>query len=184
MNRNIWLVVVSVATSIGLMGCNEIETKDGRIPEKYLSYAMPLEGSYYGQFNGNYGTLTLKIVDRAPVVTFAGVNGGTDILAGCRGVIGKMISAKVVEKNKNFHVKYVRFSIDTGVCMYEGNRLTLEFSKDTRSIEGSIVTQFGEPGTPDQEHCYPRPNGGEICHRVPGSTGTPDKYVTGTFRKQ
>ena len=120
----IWIVVLAAALS--LVGCKDVEIKDGKIPAKYLPMAKKLEGIYMGKFNGLPGQLKIEIQTDTPVLTFTAENGQTDLLHPCGAHVGLLERVSVGGKEANPRLDEAVFDLRVERCFVQGRELRVQ----------------------------------------------------------
>lgn len=148
------------------VGCKEISTSDGRIPQEYIEMAKPYMGNYVGQFEKVPTQLSLSM-DGTGYVQLS-VDG--DLLgAGCDSKIGSLKTVSVSGTKANPKVERVEFNFDSSKCPVLGKELVLEFSP--AGVNARILKNI------DFKHDTKYPTGdisNEIVHI----------HLTGEFQKQ
>ncbi len=166
--RSLVLVVASISLLAGLIGCQEIEVKDGRLPESYRETASQVMGNYLGRA-GEPGSLNLSLDGERVLVRYlvrdlvrhrnsqAEGSASDFIHPNCESAIGHLVRMKVVENTGNnrnssngihkgaYTLKWAEFAFEPNFCRpsVEGRRLLLEFSEkgaETR-IAASVLLE-------------------------------------------
>lgn len=172
---------VLIALSVFSLACERIPSTDGTVPAEYLEVARKYEGSYSGKFEGVKGTLTLKLEENRPVVSFVAVNGGSDILGGnCDATISEL-KAIIPEKNNNeVRVDEAEFAFSAGRCNVAGDILVMDFKHNGNTPNKVSLSMLAGYETYWRTVCYPDGHGRQHCHR---EHETVPVYYEGSFRK-
>lgn len=158
-----------------LAACENVEIKDGRIPEQYVHMVTPYQGVYQGRFEGKDGTLWFTLVEgnRAVLQFYEG-----DILnESCGSSIGNLTRA-TIDKNTLVSAK---FDFNPGSCAESilGRSLELSFSAKGSGTRLQVSLMKGYRS---ERRCHLEvlPGGGsrEVCNweQIP-------EYLEGNFYK-
>ncbi len=124
--------------------CEEVEFRDGRIPNEYVSVAKPLMGTYVGHIGSRDNQLTLKLESNLAMLSFKNRDGADIIGKNCGSQVGRLLRGKVDSDSK---VEYLIFSFKPGSCNIAAKEIRLDFENAYNKI---IVSLQGQ-GTLDQQ---------------------------------
>lgn len=92
--RRSWRCYSVLLLAFVLAGCQEeVKFEDGRIPEKYLPEVSRFLGNYRGEFDGQPGTLSIRLTGNYVDLAFRG-DWGYDILRGCEASVGRILAIR------------------------------------------------------------------------------------------
>jgi len=165
-------VLLSGLFVLSIFGCKNVDIENGMIPDEYLGEASKFVGSYDGNFKGQAGTITVALHGNHMALTFAGANGGNDLLPGCRSVIGDLTQITVSEKsNGNYELKRATFAFDPNLCseQVQGRHLYLDIKVKNEFVRLSAsvldYTQM-ERRCRYEPPSYPGGGGRRVCDWV------------------
>jgi hypothetical protein len=168
---------------LALSACNdsEVKTRDGAIPQAYMTQSAQLAGAYVGKFNGARGVLTVSFEGNKPTVDYDG-QAGTDLVGvPCESSIGALESIAILgRRNGKVNAVSATFAFDPNHCeAVAGRELNLKFymnADGTTTVKAAIAG----PDLDGSVDCTNgSPNAGFTCPggRVAG------QYYTGKFTK-
>lgn len=165
-----------------LAACERVATKDGTVPNEYMSVAKLYLGDYTGQLEGVNGTLTLSLEGNRPVLKFVGSNGNSDILGGnCDAIIGQLAAITPEKKNDQIRVDAAEFSFSGNKCPILGDAFFIDFKHLGNTPTQAQVNILLRYDTEWRTTCYPQPTGGSACRR---EAETFPVYIYGKFSRQ
>ena len=178
--RNITMLCIGALSAL-LVGCNDVDVVDGRIPAEYLEQSRVLVGTYAGQMEMRAVTLTLALDGDRMVMTSS-----PDFLGeGCQSAIGNLKKVKVDGNNNNYTVEGGSFAFDPNLCSMNVRGRQLDVRLRNRNGRIELTTSVLAETEWRQEcrmECRPMPGGGMDCQQrcdyVPYST-----YFDGRFVK-
>ncbi len=180
MNLKKIFAVAALALTTTLTAC-EVSIKDGKVPQKYIAAAQQYTGNYYGQFEGQTATLSLKMAaDGTAQLNILTAQGTKDFIKGCAPVIGALRYADADEDKQV--LKSAKFKLATN-CHLDGDFVELYFDS-TNQVQVEIVekTKMETVWGPDQ--CvYQGPYVGQICTPTTSTKIVPYAWLTGSFRR-
>src|SRR5262245_17869826 len=98
--RKITILCLSALTA-ALVGCNEVDIVDGRIPAEYLEQSRAVVGTYNGHMDGRRVALSVALEGDRMVMTAS-----PDMLGdNCQSQIGNLLKVRVDEDNGQYTVK-------------------------------------------------------------------------------
>ncbi|MGZ3742691.1 MAG: hypothetical protein ACXVB1_17565 [Pseudobdellovibrionaceae bacterium] len=154
---------------IGLIGCKEVVTQDGHVPEKYLPVAKQLAGKFYGNFDGKRAEMEIYFEGDRPLIRYSDARGNDPLDVSCNSEIGYLQSVTFCKKDGRYVLDKATFGFHPGNCrQVEGRNLFLDFSgKDrfTASIvdhkeytpwcySSGLYYPYGDPGCTPQEYLH------------------------------
>ncbi len=124
--------------------CEEVEFRDGRVPNEYISVARPLMGTYVGHIASRDNHLTLKLETNLAILTFKNKDGADLIGKNCGSQVGRLLRGKVDSDSK---VEYLIFSFNPGSCNIPAKEIRLDFE----NAYNKIIVSLQDHGTLDQQ---------------------------------
>lgn len=122
---------LAIAALLAVVGCKQIEFKDGEVPENYLAEAKKLEGTYSGSFSGDPYDLTVEFEGNKPRLSVIAKNEN-----GCRFDFGNILAADVSEGSDNtVTIKRVYFELNSESCFRAEGRV---FEIDISEKDGHV----------------------------------------------
>lgn len=175
------LAVFSLAA---VVGCNEIDVKDGKVPNEYLSVARQYTGVYRGKFEGRAGQIELRLEGNTAVLSYRDARGDDLLRPECGSRIGLLRTVSVSEHNGAYELKSAKFDFNPGDCWteLEGRDLHLYFSvkNGQRRVKLSMLKEITyeedcriESGDPRRGE-VPR----RVCRDIPVAA-----YLNGQFAR-
>ncbi|MGZ3798190.1 MAG: hypothetical protein ACXVB1_17590 [Pseudobdellovibrionaceae bacterium] len=162
---------VGLVFFFSLVGCKEVDIKDGHVPQEYLPQIKQLEGKYKGNFDGKASSMEISFEGDRPFLKYTDSQGHELLEQECHSKVNLLKMVILGEKNDVYVVDQASFEFDPGDCDLEGRTLELIFS-------GS--NQFTAKTQDYSEH---------RVHCTPGRRGTPcngeekPHYLTGKFSR-
>lgn len=130
---------------LSLVGCDDIETPNGKIPAQYISKAQKLVGAFQGQFKRKPTTVILSLEGHSPIVEIHN-NAANDLLgAPCQSQIGKLIKISLDENDVGSAV----FEFSGNKCFVQGETITLHFKDNSLTAIDLLDSYTWE------NNCYP-----------------------------
>lgn len=160
-----------------VLACEE-SIKNGIIPEKYLSQAKALEGTYKGSFDGRQVTLTFSIQnDGYALLTATDKHGNNELVRNCEEPIGRLVSIDGDSQTKQLEM--ARFDFKGFRCNLAGQSLEVHINS-ANELELFLAERSHIQYTPG--HCT---GNGEYYHCTPGQQHEViDSWLEGTFVRQ
>lgn len=131
--------IVLLALTLALVGCKEIKTPDGNLPEDAIEIAEALSGTYKGAFDKRDATVEFSLEGNRPVVSFVDSDNVADVLGvNCNSSIGDLERVRIKEK-KGLITAYFKF--DDGDCEVLGKTVQFKFGKEGK-LRLSILKEY------------------------------------------
>lgn len=169
---------LALAALFALVGCKDIEIKDGRVPAEYLAQAKAFEGSYHGRMDARPGTMQIIFDGDRPRMVW---NNGADLVdPSCSSRIGDLLSVHV-EGQQNPVITGATFRFDPGYCSIWMPAKTVEvsFANNRRfSVRVLWSSEWVERCHWEHEPVPRPPNKGMECHSELRQT-----WMSGLFQR-
>lgn len=144
MGKNIGYYQCLLVLGLSLVGCKEIQIKDGQIPTQYKAAAQKYMGSYSGKFEGIPGKINLTLEGNIVHINYTSEGGNNDILgAQCESNFGNLETIYISGTEEKPTLDQANFKFNPNRCGNEikGRTLYLYFKNKSGVIymDASIV---------------------------------------------